>query len=876
MYRTLIGALLAATAIVAPLSQAQGQAGAEAQEDERNFSIPSQELGRSLRDVAAGSGRGVIAPSALVAGRRAPALNGRYSAEEAVRRLLAGSGLGVRRVGDSLVIVAQGGGESPAEVASAADASPAQGASIVVTGTRIRGGAASSPVIVTTRRQLEEAGVADLAGFTRLLPQNFTGGQNPGIAGGGTQGGQNNINNSATLNLRGLGPDATLTLINGHRVAYDALNQGVDVSAIPLAAIERIDVITDGASALYGSDAVAGVANIILRRDFDGLETRVRFGGSTEGGNDQRQFSAVGGGRWSSGGFMATFDHLRTTPITAGQRDYTSGLDPSATLISGQSQSSIVFAGHQRLFGGLSLELDSQFSSRRSSKSTPFFATSDVFTNGLFNRPEVDSFAFTPTLRAALPAGWEARASLTRATSRTDIFSRRFLGGVETPSRLIYENRMASYEGTAEGPLFSLPGGSARLAIGGGLRSVLLDVNVSQLAGGVPRVTRDVTERRNIQFAYGELSLPLIGPANEVPLVEQLRLSAALRYERYEGIDEVATPKLGLVYQPHEDVTFRLAWGQSFKVPTLNQVNQLRVGTLIPGSIFTPQPSPPLPAGATVLFLSGGNPDLAAERATTWAAGVELRPQFLRGLRVEATWFRIDYRGRVSSPFSGTLAALANPAFSDFVIRSPTSAQVAELIASLPQGLVNQTGQPFDSARVAAILDGTLQNIARERAWGVDFAVDYRIDLGDDHRIDLVGQASYLDSERQISAGQPVLQRAGIIFNPPNWRWRFGGSWTARSFGASLFINHIDGTTDDRFAVVERIGGFTTIDASLRFRSAARRGPLRGVELSLSALNLLNEEPSAVRDADPAAPPFDSINQSPVGRFLSLSITKRW
>src|SRR3546814_13537426 len=60
--------------------------------------------------------------------------------------------------------------------------------------------------------------------------------------------------------------DASLTLLNGHRVAFDAISQGIDISAIPLAAIERVDVITDGASALYGSDAVAGVARSAERR----------------------------------------------------------------------------------------------------------------------------------------------------------------------------------------------------------------------------------------------------------------------------------------------------------------------------------------------------------------------------------------------------------------------------------------------------------------------------------------------------------------------------------------------------------------------------------------------------------------------------------
>ena len=94
--------------------------------------------------------------------------------------------------------------------------------------------------------------------------------------------------------------------------------------------------------------------------------------------------------------------------------------------------------------------------------------------------------------------------------------------------------------------------------------------------------------------------------------------------------------------------------------------------------------------------------------------------------------------------------------------------------------------------------------------------------------------------------------------------------------GLSLFLNVLAGTTDDRFGTDGRIDGFTTLDASFRIRSNALRGPLRNVELRLSAQNLLNEAPAAVRDTDPAAPTYDSINQSPVGRFISFSVTKTW
>jgi iron complex outermembrane recepter protein len=860
-YAACLAGVAIITSVAAPAASAQV-------EPQIPYDLPDQELGDRLLTIARLSGREILFAPETVQGRRAPPLSGRFSFESAIRASLAASGL-IAEYREGALLVRE------RSVPAGQVLEPTHSGQITVTGTRIRGAGSASPVIVTTRRDLEESGVSDLAGFTRVLPQNFTGGQNPGVAGGGQQGGQNNVNNSATLNLRGLGPDATLTLLNGHRLAYDALNQGVDISAIPLVAIERIEVIADGASALYGSDAVGGVANIILRRDFDGAQLSARIGASTRGGNRQQQYSLIAGGNWTSGGFMAAADYLDATPILAGDRDYTRGLNEGATLISSQSQLNIVVAGHQRLTGGTSLELDGQFSHRRSQKSAPFFATSDVFTNGLFNRPEVDSYSVTPLLRFALPAGWEARTSLSHGVSRTDIFSRRFLNSIETPQFLIYENRFTSGEAAAEGPLVRLPGGTVRLAAGAGLRSVLLDVNVRQIVAGVPRTTRDFTEARDIKFAYGELSVPLVGPENAVPFVDQLRLSAAVRYEHYEGIDEVATPRLGLIYQPIPDASFKLSWGRSFKVPTLNQVNQVRVGNLVRGNLFTPQPNPPLPAGATVIQLSGGNPDLQAERARTWAAGIELAPRFAPGLRLEATFFDVDYQGRISSPFSGTLAALANPAFRDFVIFNPTPAQVQAVVATLPQGLVNQSGQPFDPTRVAAIIDATLQNIGRERARGVDLSAAYRVQLGGG-TLDLTGVASYLESERQISTGQPVLRRAGTIFNPPNWRWRAGAAWARQNFGLSASLNYVGATVDERFAQVERIDEFLTLDASLRIGSIAARGPLAGVELRLSALNLLDAEPAPIRELDPAAPPYDSVNQSPVGRFISLTLTKRW
>ena len=388
-----------------------------------DYDLPAQDLGETLKAIARISGREVLYPADIVRGLKAPAVHGRLTAEAAILRALSQSPLVAETRAGAVLIRPRGAAEDDTSPALAVDQS------ITVTGTRIRGVGSASPVIVTTRRSLEQAGVTDLAGFARILPQNYTGGQNPGVAGGGEQGGQENINNSATLNLRGLGPDATLTLLDGHRIAYDALNQGIDIAAIPLGAVDRIEVITDGASALYGSDAVGGVANIILRRDYDGLETSARVGASTQGGDVQHEYSAVAGHRWSSGGFMLALDDSTASPIYADQRSYTRDLDPSLTLTLRNAQLSAVIAGHQELAPGLSFELDGFAMDRRSLKQTPFTATESVLENGLVSHPQLRSFALTPTLR--LDAGrWQASLSATRgsqpdAASHKRLFRRR-------------------------------------------------------------------------------------------------------------------------------------------------------------------------------------------------------------------------------------------------------------------------------------------------------------------------------------------------------------------------------------------------------------------------------------------------------------------
>jgi iron complex outermembrane receptor protein len=172
---------------------------------------------------------------------------------------------------------------------------------VVVTGTRISRPSDfnnANPVDVVDRASIEKAGYANLQQLMEKMPSNGNGAFSTR---GNNQ--DSTANGAASISLRGLGADATLVLINGRRVAISPFAESittnfVDINAIPVAAIERVEILKDGASALYGSDAVAGVINIILRKDYEGLELSGSYGSTTESGYDEQNYSAV----WGFGG----------------------------------------------------------------------------------------------------------------------------------------------------------------------------------------------------------------------------------------------------------------------------------------------------------------------------------------------------------------------------------------------------------------------------------------------------------------------------------------------------------------------------------------------------------------------------------------------
>jgi iron complex outermembrane receptor protein len=194
------------------------------------------------------------------------------------------------------------------------------------------------PVTVITRADLERTGATTAQDLVALIPSNFGGlvlAQNIGFTG-----------SPSTANLRGLGSQYTLVLLNGRRVANYAFgNSPVDLNSIPLSAIERIEVLRDGASAIYGADAVAGVINFILRKDYQGAEVSVYGTKVQKGGGDTRSFNFTGGFgdlRTQRFNILLSANHETDDVLTALQRGYAStGVRPDLGLIKNSPRNGI-------------------------------------------------------------------------------------------------------------------------------------------------------------------------------------------------------------------------------------------------------------------------------------------------------------------------------------------------------------------------------------------------------------------------------------------------------------------------------------------------------------------------------------------------------
>lgn len=234
--------LLSCSALVACIAAVGTSACAQ---DVREFDIPAGSLGDALQQYATQSDQQLFYSGTLVVGLQTAGLRGRISSSDALNRLLVGTGLFWSRTGAGVIVLRRDDRASAEAVTEVDD--------VIVTGTLLKSsGDLASPVVILDREALDRRGFGTVAETLTSLPQNYAGSATPLVQAAGSDVGASNNVYATGVNLRGLGPASTLVLVNGRRMAGTGSRaEFADVSALPSAAVQRVDVLLDGASALY-------------------------------------------------------------------------------------------------------------------------------------------------------------------------------------------------------------------------------------------------------------------------------------------------------------------------------------------------------------------------------------------------------------------------------------------------------------------------------------------------------------------------------------------------------------------------------------------------------------------------------------------------
>lgn len=320
----------------------------------QSFDLPSGPLSEALDAFIAQSGRDLIYRTDQVRNISVSGVEGRLSDREALDRLLDGSSLQMRTDESGAILVYAQAEQAPAPRAPAPQqveqpappAAPvsrpdtdeeARLESIIVVGSQIRGARVDGelPVTVVGDEQLAAIGATDGDDLFRSIPQfgdvGFNSTEN---VSGGVNSARGDV---ASINLRALGTGNTLVLLNGRRMVNHPGTQSenlvpvttVNANAIPVTGISRVEVLLDGASALYGSDAVAGVVNTVLKDDFEGLTISARYGTEPDVEADEYNFTLEAGKNFNNGRTNVALFAAYTDrdPVFASERDFAANAD---------------------------------------------------------------------------------------------------------------------------------------------------------------------------------------------------------------------------------------------------------------------------------------------------------------------------------------------------------------------------------------------------------------------------------------------------------------------------------------------------------------------------------------------------------------------
>jgi iron complex outermembrane recepter protein len=413
--------------------------------------------------------------------------------------------------------------------------------------------------------------------------------------------------------------------------------------------------------------------------------------------------------------------------------------------------------------------------------------------------------------------------------------------------------------------VFSTPAGAVRLSTGACWRWESFD----DLIAGFDL-------KRGVLGIDGEVLVPIVGEQNALPWVRRLELSLAVRRDEYRGAGAAfpnlvsVNPKIGLLWSPLTDWNFRGTYATSFRVAPLPQMHGSDSAELIP--LANPAaPGTPI----NTLYLTGGNPDLRPELAKSFTAGFDWRPHSLPDSGLSATVFHIQYTDRVGTPpmvgsVSSAYSQLAT--LGPFINSDPSAAQIQSVYDHYFVYDPLQIGR----ANVQAIFDSRLQNIASTLTSGIESNLKLKTPTRwGDWTWRLQGQYLF-QLDNKATPTTPSQSSVDTVFNPSKLRAQIGADWSHQGWTISTTADYTNSYQDTLVATAATVASWLIFDGRVSYATGTRfASAWKNTTVSLSVGNITDRRPPYVRGAA-ATLDYDPTNASPLGRVVSLQITKQW
>ena len=860
----------------------------------------------------------------------------------------------------------------PAALAQTADetATPAM-QRVEVTGSSIKRlvSETATPLSIFRAEDFARQGLSTAQEVLSKIPSNASSMGSGNAVGGNTSGLP--TGGQASADLRGLGGDKTLVLLNGRRIAnhpYDGAS--VDLNMIPIAALERVEVLRDGASAIYGTDAIGGVINFITRRSVNTTNLPAEVVAPQHRGADEQRLNLSSGvGQLNTDGYnlFGVVDYHKQDVLTSQDRAFSStGIIPgrglsvtSGTTFPGnyfdaaanggaglagnpyatggcrpplsvaaangtcrqdytrqiddlpaQKQVALFGKGSVKLGGGHLatleyLHAENKVKARTAPPpqiglilpaSSPYYpgnAGGVPAQAGLSGQPlsvnwrpveagqrQIDSRGKADRLLLALEgelAGWDYQGALVRSVSKSSedftggyVQDASFAAGVmngilnpfgeqnaagkdylaSTALRGEVQNAKVTTTGIdlkASRELMQLEGGPLALALGAELRREKAQFNVNREIAGQASSSGlsgslSKNGERDIEAVFGELNLPLL---------KNLEVQLAARFDHYSDAGSTTNPKIGLRYQASDRLVLRGSASTGFRAPTLFEKNAppSRNDTndsyddpiLCPGGVPQPGANPLRDCDLQQYKLQGGNENLKPEKSKTFAFGVVLEP--LREVTVAIDYWNIHLKDKIASLPEQSI-------FGNYE-------KYKALFLRNPDGSPN------------AILDLN-DNLGKVKTDGVDVSLNARLWRGAYGEVSASVDGTWIHKyDYQNERDGEFIHNVGrYADNNPVFRWKHTATlnWRSGAWGATVSQAYKSGYTDQNSVDAQYrhdVSSYSLVNVS---GSYARQGWL----LTAGVKNLFDREPPFSNQGTLFQKGYDPRYTDPVGRAWYL------